>query len=409
MYVLLLFSLVSFACGGVIIDIPTRGEDNRGGTSTATQVKKLTTTPKPTATQSRTPSPSATHQPEDTLAPTNSPLPTSSATPSPSPVPTIPTVIIAGWEGVKIETVCLAVWDHYPQSMGSFSRADEIAAAAGGLLSQLGIQSAPLGEACEADLTVMLAFQAVGTQYSDEGVIYTGAVSNGQLTISAPERERLVLPVSSIALFPIDPSSTSWQPGSPSAAPYELVWREPVLSGLAQIWGEAVLLVSLGQDEWQAEASKVLNDSEHAPIQTRQPPSSDMNGYSSQLTVEHHPNPATFILSGVSNREFTCYFQTTVKALDAGVHILSFGMDYLFNGEQAPDMTSGSGPWSADEFADWYECPGAFIPAGEDCTDGNNWLGSDKNAPFVGVWYYHGEDDQGNPVSGEAEIECVPE
>jgi hypothetical protein len=273
----------------------------------------------------------------------------------------------------------------------------------------LGIQAVPLDEPCQAELTVMLVFQAVATEVADESVLYTGALSHGQLTLNSEERERLVFPVSSIALLPVDPSASGWRPENPAAAPYELVWREAVLSGLTQIWGIDVLSLSLGEEDWQADARVVLSDSDHSPIQTRQASSAGMGTSSSELNVEHNPNPATFIPEGVSNREYTCYFQTTIKAPDVGIYIITFGMDYLVEGKQVRNLKQDTGPWSADEFADWYDCPGAFIPAGGACTDENNWLGSDKDAPFVGIWYYRGVDEQGKLVSGEAEIECVPE
>lgn len=408
-YLMLLISLVSFACSGVIIDIPTGAEVTPTGTFSALQAKGSSATPKPSATLRRTPSPTATQPPVDTSTPTESPRPTSSATPRPSATPTIPAVIGAGWEGETIEIVCLAVWDHYPQSVGAFSLTDEITAATGRLLSNLGIQTVPLGEPCDAELTVMLVFQAVSTQPSDDDVLFSGALSDGQLTLKAPEREQLAVPVSGLALLPINPSSTGRLPENPSVAPFELVWREPVLSGLAQIWGNDVLLVSMEQEEWQADASKVLRDSEHTPIRTRQPSSSGTNASSGELTVEHNPNPAVLILGGVSQLEFTCYFQTTISADEAGVNIVAFGMHYLVDGQPVRDPQQGSGSWSAEVFADWYDCAGAFIPAGGGCTDPNNWLGSDKNVPIAGVWYYRGVDEHGNMVRAEEEIECEPE
>ena len=408
-YLLLLLSLVSLACRGIIIDVPSRSRAVPSSTCTATQAKASTATRRSTATLRATPSPSATEQPVDTPTPTSTPQPTRSPTASLSPTPTIPTINAPGWEDLTVETLCLAIWDHYPQTMGSFSRADEIGTETRDLLANLGIQTVPLGEPCQAELTVILAFQALGTKYSDQEVLYTGASANGQLTLRAPEREQLVFPVSSLALFPSDSSPTDRQPVDPASAPYELVWREPLLSGLAQIWGEAVLFAGLEYEEWQADASNVLADPQYAPIQTRQPSTSEPNSSNSQLQVAHNPNPSKFIPGGISSREFTCYFQTTVEAAGAGIHIVTFGMDTVIDDDQVLDQAAASGPWSADEFADWYDCPGAFIPAGGACTDENNWLGSDKGVPFVGIWYYRGVDEQGKLVSGEAEIECVPE
>ena len=142
--------------------------------------------------------PAATETPTP-VKPANTRLPPT-PTPEPTLLPTLPPVISAGWEGLQIETVCLAVWDHYPQSVGAFTRSDEIAAATSSLLSLLGIQTVPLGEPCEAQLTVLLSFRAVGTQYSGDSVLYTGAQSEGQLTLSAPEYDQLVVPVNGLVI-----------------------------------------------------------------------------------------------------------------------------------------------------------------------------------------------------------------
>jgi hypothetical protein len=267
----------------------------------------------------------------------------------------------------------------------------------------------PLGETCEAELTILLAFQVVSTQSFDGSLTFSGALSDGQMILKAPEREHLVVPVNGMALLPVEDTSRRQQTESSATPPFELVWREPVLSGLAQIWGDDVLLLSLDEEEWQTDASKVLRDSEHTPLQTQQPNSSGTKFPRSQLKVEHNPNPATLIPGGISQREYTCYFQTTIQAREVGVHIVEFGMDYLVDGQPVGDPPLGYGPWSADVFADWYDCADAFISAGEGCTDPNNWLGFDRNLPITGVWYYRGIDEHGNPIQAEAEIDCEPE
>jgi len=408
-FVLLFLGMVTSACGGIIIDVPNRAAVTPESTLTATHGKGLTPITKPRSTQVATISPSTSEPPVDTPAPTISPAPTSTPVPSLSPTPTIPAITSPGWEGVTLSTLCLAVWDHYPQSVGAYSLTDEITAATVGLLSRLGIQTVPQGEPCEAELTILLSFRAVGTRYSGGSVLYTGARTNGQLTLSAPERELLVVPVNSMVLLQVDSDSSGRQPASPSDAPYESVWREPVLAGLAQIWGDDVLRVGLGGDGWEAEASNLLRASENTLTPTQLPPSSGTNTTGSSLVVQHDPNPAVFIPAGVSGHEFTCYFQSTIQAHDTGVHIKTFGMDYYVDGKWVRDLKKLTGPWTADEFADWYDCPGAFIPAGEACTDPNNWLGSDYDKPFMGLWYYRGVDERGNPVTGEAQIECGPE
>jgi WD40 repeat protein len=126
------------------------------------------------------------------------------------------------------------------------------------------------------------------------------------------------------------------------------------------------------------------------------------------LEVTHYPNPAKFQPGGASGGAYTCAYKTSVKAIGAGVRIEKFGM-YFWENNQWVHSTSNNGqPWSPEEFANWYSCPGAYIGPGQECSDPNNWNGADTPNLTKGKWYYIGVDDNGNEVQGEAVIECQP-
>jgi len=73
-------------------------------------------------------------------------------------------------------------------------------------------------------------------------------------------------------------------------------------------------------------------------------------------------------------------------------------------------------PFSSNDFADWYSCPGAYISPDQECTDPYNWTSTDtldfssgdSNDFSKAKWVYVGVDDNGNRVKGEAIIECKP-
>jgi hypothetical protein len=127
-----------------------------------------------------------------------------------------------------------------------------------------------------------------------------------------------------------------------------------------------------------------------------------------QIKVTHNPNPAKFLPGGASESAYTCAYKSSVMAIGTGVRIEKFGM-YFWENNQWVHSTSNNGqPWSAQDFADWYSCPGSYIKAGQEYSDPNNWSGTDAPSLTKGKWYYAGVDDNGNDVQGEAVIECQP-
>jgi hypothetical protein len=89
------------------------------------------------------------------------------------------------------------------------------------------------------------------------------------------------------------------------------------------------------------------------------------------------------------------------------VRIEEFGAYERVNDHWVLSTFTGK-PFTPKDFVDWYSCPGAYIEAGQECSDPKNWTGG--NAPFssTGKWYFKGIDDNGNIVIGEAVVECQP-
>lgn len=127
-----------------------------------------------------------------------------------------------------------------------------------------------------------------------------------------------------------------------------------------------------------------------------------------QLVVSHSPNPAIWETGGPSGFTYTCSYKTTVQAVGGDVQIQGFQAYFLNNGQWEPSTSNNSQPWSVQDFAGWYSCPGGLIQAGNSCSDPNNWNG--QNNPVVQTikWVFFGVRSTGERVEGEAAIECRP-
>jgi hypothetical protein len=123
-----------------------------------------------------------------------------------------------------------------------------------------------------------------------------------------------------------------------------------------------------------------------------------------QLIVTHQPNPARFEKSTSGQFAYICSYKTSLTAVDVGVTIVEFGMDFWVDGQ----WTLSNSVFSAIDFSNWYSCPNAYIAPGQTCSDPQNWNATDKLEAAKGKWYYKGVDDNGNSVIGEAMIDCNP-
>jgi hypothetical protein len=180
-------------------------------------------------------------EPMATLAPTPTALPTPTPTAVPTPTPTPLPVQPPGWEEVTVHTLCLEVEQSYPEGKGP----EPIAEAAGRILARVGLQVVDEEALCDATLTIILTGEALGAYYTDAGSCYTGAEVSGQVSLTAPDRPPLTLPIS--GRYPT-PFSVIGCPPQPSGAPFGKAWPEALLDGLAHPWGPQVLIQAL-EDE----------------------------------------------------------------------------------------------------------------------------------------------------------------
>ena len=65
-------------------------------------------------------------------------------------------------------------------------------------------------------------------------------------------------------------------------------------------------------------------------------------------------------------------------------------------------------PFSATDFAEWYDCPNATLTVGNRYSDDSNWSGGDVLTSGKKKWYFVCRNEMGHRVKGEAIIETLP-
>jgi hypothetical protein len=124
------------------------------------------------------------------------------------------------------------------------------------------------------------------------------------------------------------------------------------------------------------------------------------------LVVVHNPDAVMETLSGPGGSQWT--HSTTVSSTVGPVTIVEFGCLYEDRGR----WHYGTGkevPFTADEFAKWYGCPGAELRPGESYTDVLNRTLRIGTREQVTKWYFIGLDSKGNRVKGEAGVTLLTE
>jgi len=124
------------------------------------------------------------------------------------------------------------------------------------------------------------------------------------------------------------------------------------------------------------------------------------------LKVVHEPNPARATEGKGSERrgKYTWWFKTTVRSAGPDVRIVEFGAYAWQDGKWVFANVTGK-PFSSEDFARWYSCPGGVIKEGKAYTDPTNWGSGERLTAGKARWYYIGEDSKGRRVKGEAVIE----
>lgn len=126
------------------------------------------------------------------------------------------------------------------------------------------------------------------------------------------------------------------------------------------------------------------------------------------LRVTHTPNPVRATQGGGSGRAFTWLYETKVEAVSTGLTVIEFGAFVNSNDGWAFSTYSGK-PFTSEDFAEWYSCPGAVLSPGRAAVDPQNWTGGDHLGDSRTIWYFLAEDAGGNRFYGEAELQQLAE
>ena len=168
---------------------------------------------------------------------------------SPTPVPT-PTrlpdrapVAVRVWDGVAIETLCLASDLDFPQDDAG-AIPDPMDQAVREVLSGLGIQIVDPGTPCDATMTLAVRGVATAGTYLGMGTCYTGGTVRGEIMLAAKGQEPFTVPI--LATDPVNAAiygkscaSKSHQYG------FRGLWEGPVMDALIEMWGPQTLVWSL--------------------------------------------------------------------------------------------------------------------------------------------------------------------
>ena len=97
----------------------------------------------------------------------------------------------------------------------------------------------------------------------------------------------------------------------------------------------------------------------------------------SALTVAHAPDSVSASFAGPGGSRWT--HSTTVSVIENPVTILEFGYLVERDGHWVFASESGS-PYAPEDFARWYDCPGAVLQPGKTYTDASNESMKDRPA-----------------------------
>lgn len=167
-------------------------------------------------------------------------VPTSTNTPTVVPSPTIiptatyvpyaPLILAEGWQGTKVETLCLSVNQTGTEGIPGFPVLKTLQ----DIFPRLGIQVVEEGQDCQAQLSLSIEFFAEAEEYIGVGLCYSGAQANSMAILSMPGKPNLevsgfaeIMPPQAIIGCPTE-----------QQAPVGQVWQGAVFSTLGQVWGD---------------------------------------------------------------------------------------------------------------------------------------------------------------------------
>lgn len=126
------------------------------------------------------------------------------------------------------------------------------------------------------------------------------------------------------------------------------------------------------------------------------------------LEVVHTPDKVQAQYEGRSGLAFTWTYKTSVAATNGQVTIQEFGALVWQNEKWVFSNFTGK-PFTSQDFADWYSCPGAKLADGQSASDSSNWSGGDLLRGSKTKWYFIGVAADGRRVKGEAIVEELAE
>lgn len=121
------------------------------------------------------------------------------------------------------------------------------------------------------------------------------------------------------------------------------------------------------------------------------------------IQVRHDPASPQASAESVGKWSYKWSYATTVSSLNGRVEIKEFGMLSKVGDNWSFANVTGA-PFTAEDFASWYGCPGGVLEAARPYSDRTNWSAAAKLEDGVHLWYYIGIDEQGKRVQGQAEV-----
>jgi len=124
------------------------------------------------------------------------------------------------------------------------------------------------------------------------------------------------------------------------------------------------------------------------------------------IVVTHVPVEVEATQAEGSAYKYKWDYQTSVSSSTGSVRILEFGC-FLWSGDQWVFKTFTGTPFTNSDFGDWYTCTDGELVAGQQYTDPNNWTGSNCLRPQKTMWFYIGENENGEKVKGAAIVQSL--
>jgi hypothetical protein len=126
------------------------------------------------------------------------------------------------------------------------------------------------------------------------------------------------------------------------------------------------------------------------------------------LVIAHAPHPVKARAGGRSGYPYTWTYRTSVRSTAGTLTVQEFGSFSWFGGRWVFSNFTGR-PFTPQDFAEWYSCPGARLEPGKAYADPSNWSGGQELIASRAKWYFVAIDENGRRVKGEAVVEQAAE